>query len=82
MDLWSEFGQRGHGEGQLVHFNHLNPDPSFETVPFSPTAVHESMLMTIGAENQAAQKWSGVPFNRPTQAVVSAYMGKGCISAP
>ena len=43
-------------------------------------AVHESLLMTIGAENQAAQKWSGVPFNRPTQAVVSANTGDVYIS--
>ncbi len=38
------------------------------------------LLMTIGAENQAAEKWSGVPFNRPTQAVVSANTGDVYIS--
>lgn len=63
-----------------THGIHIAPDGSIFCVDdgthtitkFTPTG---ELQMTIGTPNQAATKWSGEPFNRPTHVAVSANTG-------
>ena len=72
---WGEgqFGQRAHGI-------HASLDGYIWTVNDSQHCVKKhtkdgKLVMTIGQEGQAAEKWSGVPFNRPTNMGVSPTTG-------
>ena len=68
-----EFDQRAHGI-------HCSPDNFIYTVNDSQHCIKKyttdgKLLMVIGDENQAAEKWSGTPFNRPTNMAVSPNTG-------
>lgn len=73
---------RAWGEGlfKRPHGIHIAPDDAVfiaddgnHTVrKFTPEG---KLLMTLGVENQPAQKWSGRPFNRPTHVAVSPKTG-------
>jgi len=72
---WGEglFDQRAHG----IHAAH---DGTIWTVNDSQHCVRQwtqdgTLKQTIGKEGQAAAKWSGVPFNRPTNMGISPTTG-------
>ncbi len=75
LQTWGQgiFSSRTHGI-------HIAPDGSIFCVDdgthtitkFSPEG---ELLLTIGTPNQAATKWGGEPFNRPTHVAVSARTG-------
>ncbi|MBV8084487.1 MAG: hypothetical protein JO247_06690 [Chloroflexi bacterium] len=74
---------RSWGEGQFdrrAHGIHCSPDDFIWTVNDSQHCVKKyttdgQLKQVIGTENQAAQKWSGVPFNRPTNVAISPTSG-------
>lgn len=74
---------RAWGEGQFdlrAHGIHCTPDDYVFTVNDSQHCVKKytpegKLVMVIGHESQAAQKWSGVPFHRPTNMAVSPMTG-------
>jgi DNA-binding beta-propeller fold protein YncE len=71
------------GEGLFSgrpHGIHIGPDDSVYCVDDGNHTIRKfttegKLLMTIGAENQPSQKWSGKPFNRPTHVAVSPKTG-------
>ena len=68
-----EFDQRAHGI-------HCSPDGFIYTVNDSQHCIKKytregKLVMVIGDENQAAEKWSGTPFHRPTNMAVSPNTG-------
>lgn len=74
---------RSWGEGiftEEAHGIEAGPDGHIYCVDNSHHAVKKytqegKLLLTIGKEGQAAAKWSGVPFNRPTDVAVSPSTG-------
>ncbi|HEU0168054.1 MAG TPA: peptidyl-alpha-hydroxyglycine alpha-amidating lyase family protein [Chloroflexota bacterium] len=74
---------RSWGEGQFdrrAHGIHCSPDDFIWTVNDSQHCIKKytpdgQLKQVIGTENQAAQKWSGVPFNRPTNVAISPSSG-------
>lgn len=74
---------RSWGEGQFdqrAHGIHASPDGAIFTVNDSQHCVKKhtpegELLLVIGKENQAAAKWSGEAFNRPTNMAVSPTSG-------
>ena len=73
-----EFDQRAHGI-------HASPDDFIYTVNDSQHCIKEytregKVVMVIGDENQAAEKWSGRPFHRPTNMAVSPNSGDDYIT--
>ena len=68
-----EFDQRAHGI-------HCSPDDFIWTVNDSQHCIKKytpegKLVLTIGVEGQQAEKWSGNPFNRPTNMAVSPNTG-------
>ena len=68
-----EFDQRAHGI-------HCSPDDFIWTVNDSQHCIKKytpegKLVLTIGIEGQQAEKWSGTPFNRPTNMAVSPNTG-------
>ena len=68
-----EFDQRAHGI-------HCSPDDFIWTVNDSQHCIKKytlegKLVLTIGVEGQQAEKWSGTPFNRPTNMAVSPNTG-------
>lgn len=68
-----EFDQRAHGI-------HASPDDFIWTVNDSQHCIKKytpegKLVLTIGKEFEAAEKWSGRPFNRPTNMAVSPVSG-------
>jgi DNA-binding beta-propeller fold protein YncE len=79
---------RSFGEGVFTARAHgisISPD---DTIYFADDGTHTitkwstdgKLLMTLGTRNEPAKKWSGIPFNRPTHAVVSPKTGHLYIS--
>ena len=74
---------RSFGEGefdQRAHGIHCSPDNFIYTVNDSQHCIKKytregKLLMVIGEENKAAEKWSGTPFHRPTNMAVSPNTG-------
>ena len=75
---------RSFGEGEFddrrAHGIHASPDDHIYTVSDSQHCIKKhtregKLVMVIGDENQAADKWSGDPFNRPTNMAVSPNTG-------
>ncbi len=70
---------RSFGEGLFTkrpHGIYIGPDDSVYAADDGNHTVRKftpegKVLLTIGAENKPAQKWSGKPFNRPTHVAVS-----------
>jgi hypothetical protein len=68
-----EFDQRAHGI-------HCSPDDFIWTVNDSQHCIKKytpegKLVLTIGVEGQQAEKWSGNPFNRPTNMAISPNTG-------
>jgi DNA-binding beta-propeller fold protein YncE len=68
-----EFNQRAHGI-------HASPDDFIFTVNDDQHCIKKytregKLVMVIGNENSEAEKWSGKPFNRPTNMAVSPTSG-------
>ncbi|MDP6402388.1 MAG: peptidyl-alpha-hydroxyglycine alpha-amidating lyase family protein [SAR202 cluster bacterium] len=79
---------RGFGKGIFSNRTHgilIGPD---DTVYCADDGIHTitkftrdgELLMTIGTSGQAAEKWGGEPFNRPTHAAISKKTGDIFIS--
>jgi hypothetical protein len=74
---------RSWGEGEFdarAHGIHASPDDFIWTVNDSQHCIKKytpegKLLLVVGIENQAAEKWSGHPFNRPTNMAVSTNSG-------
>ena len=74
---------RSWGEGEFdarAHGIHASPDDFIWTVNDSQHCIKKytpegKLVLVIGDENQAAEKWSGRPFNRPTNMAVSPNSG-------
>jgi DNA-binding beta-propeller fold protein YncE len=74
---------RSFGEGQFnrrAHGIHATPDDFIYTVNDDQHCIKKyttdgKLVMLIGVEGQAAEKWSGRPFNRPTNMAVSPRSG-------
>jgi DNA-binding beta-propeller fold protein YncE len=72
------FSARAHGiligpDGMV----YCTDDGTHTVTKFTPAG---ELLLTIGTPNKPAPRWSGEPFNRPTQAAVSARNGDIFIS--
>ena len=74
---------RSWGEGEFdprAHGIHCSPDDFIWTVNDSQHCIKKytpegKLVLTIGIEGQQAEKWSGKPFNRPTNMAVSPNTG-------
>lgn len=74
---------RSWGEGEFdarAHGIHASPDDFIWTVNDSQHCIKKytpegKLVLVVGIENQAAEKWSGHPFNRPTNMAVSPNSG-------
>jgi hypothetical protein len=74
---------RSWGEGEFdarAHGIHCSPDDFIWTVNDSQHCIKKytpegKLVLTIGIEGQQAEKWSGNPFNRPTNMAVSPNTG-------
>lgn len=74
---------RSWGEGEFdarAHGIHASPDDFIWTVNDSQHCIKKytpegKLVLVVGIENQAAEKWSGNPFNRPTNMAVSPNTG-------
>jgi DNA-binding beta-propeller fold protein YncE len=74
---------RSFGEGQFdqrAHGIHASPDDFIYTVNDNQHCIRKwtrdgKLVLTIGKEFDAAPKWSGRPFNRPTNMAVSPTTG-------
>ncbi len=77
-DLLRTFGQGIFSA--RTHGIHIAPDGSIWCVDdgthsISKLSPEGEVLMTLGTPNQAADKWGGEPFNRPTHVAVSSRTG-------
>jgi DNA-binding beta-propeller fold protein YncE len=74
---------RAWGEGEFdarAHGIHCSPDDYIWTVNDNQHCIKKytpegKLVLTIGVEGQAAEKWSGNPFNRPTNMAISPNTG-------
>jgi len=74
---------RSWGEGEFdarAHGIHASPDDYIWTVNDNQHCIKKytpegKLVLTIGIEGQEAEKWSGNPFNRPTNMAVSPNSG-------
>jgi DNA-binding beta-propeller fold protein YncE len=74
---------RSWGEGEFdarAHGIHASPDDFIWTVNDNQHCIKKytpegKLVLTIGIEGQEAEKWSGKPFNRPTNMAVSPNTG-------
>ena len=74
---------RSWGEGEFdarAHGIHASPDDFIWTVNDNQHCIKKytpegKLVLTIGIEKEAAEKWSGKPFNRPTNMAVSPNTG-------
>jgi len=74
---------RSFGEGEFnrrAHGIHASPDDFIYTVNDDQHCIKKyttdgKLVATIGTEHQPAEKWSGHPFNRPTNMAVSPTSG-------
>ena len=74
---------RSWGEGEFdarAHGIHASPDDYIWTVNDNQHCIKKytpegKLVLTIGVEGQEAEKWSGRPFNRPTNMAISPNTG-------
>ena len=74
---------RSWGEGEFdarAHGIHASPDDFIWTVNDNQHCIKKytpegKLVLTIGIEGQEAEKWSGKPFNRPTNMAISPNTG-------
>lgn len=74
---------RSWGEGEFdarAHGIHASPDDFIWTVNDNQHCIKKytpegELVLTIGIEGQEAEKWSGKPFNRPTNMAISPNTG-------
>jgi NHL repeat len=74
---------RSWGEGEFdarAHGIHASPDDYIWTVNDNQHCIKKytpegKLVLTIGIEGQEAEKWSGKPFNRPTNMAISPNTG-------
>ena len=75
------FGEDLFAEGKREHAITISPDNFIYLVDDSQHCVHKfdmdgNLVWTLGESGKPAPKWSGTPFNRPTQATVSPKTGE------
>jgi sugar lactone lactonase YvrE len=74
---------RSWGEGEFdarAHGIHASPDDFIWTVNDNQHCIKKytpegKLVLTVGIEGQEAEKWSGKPFNRPTNMAISPNTG-------
>jgi hypothetical protein len=74
---------RSWGEGEFdarAHGIHASPDDFIWTVNDNQHCIKKytpegELVLTVGIEGQEAEKWSGKPFNRPTNMAISPNTG-------
>ncbi len=81
LRAWGEGMFSGHGPlTTRAHGIHVGPDDSVYCVDDALNTVQKfspegKLLMTLGTKNQPLHKWSGRPFNKPTNVAVSPVTG-------